>query len=106
VVLPPKGSMRRCSTGHGSPRSWSTCMWASSYRVSGPLKRWPSCSTSLSRRGTVTSMTRPAAGGLNGFLALMRARITGSEVVHFDETGFRVDGGCGGCTPPQPGSTR
>jgi hypothetical protein len=37
-------------------------------------------------------MTRRAAGGLNGFLALMRARITGSEVVHFDETGFRVDG--------------
>jgi transposase len=42
--------------------------------------------------GTVTSMTRRAAGGLDGFLALVRERITGSEVVHFDETGFRVEG--------------
>jgi transposase len=42
--------------------------------------------------GTVTSMTRRAADGLDGFLALVRERITDSEVVHFDETGFRVEG--------------
>jgi len=42
--------------------------------------------------GTVTSMTRRAAGGLDGFLALVREQVAGSEVVHFDETGFRVEG--------------
>lgn len=42
--------------------------------------------------GTVTSMTRRAADGLGGFLAVAREQVTGSEVVHFDETGFRVDG--------------
>lgn len=42
--------------------------------------------------GTVTSMTRRAADGLDGFLALVREQVTRAEVVHFDETGFRVEG--------------
>lgn len=42
--------------------------------------------------GTVATMTRRAATGLSGFLGLVRDRITGAEVAHFDETGFRVEG--------------
>lgn len=42
--------------------------------------------------GTVASMTARAAGGLDGFLGLVRARIAGAQVAHFDETGLRVAG--------------
>lgn len=42
--------------------------------------------------GTVATMTTRAAGGLDGFMDLVRARITGAEVAHFDETGLRVEG--------------
>jgi transposase len=42
--------------------------------------------------GTVASATKRAAGGLTGFLELVRGKITDAPVVHFDETGFRVAG--------------
>lgn len=42
--------------------------------------------------GTVASMTRRAATGLDGFLELVRGRIAAARVAHFDETGFRVEG--------------
>lgn len=42
--------------------------------------------------GTVASITRRAAAGLAGFLALVRGEIAAAEVAHFDETGLRVDG--------------
>ncbi|WP_346277863.1 transposase [Pseudonocardia sp.] len=42
--------------------------------------------------GTVASITRRAAAGLNGFRELVRGAITAAEVVHFDETGLRVEG--------------
>ncbi len=40
--------------------------------------------------GTVAAMTRRAAGGLAGFLELVRGALATAPVVHFDETGFRV----------------
>jgi transposase len=40
--------------------------------------------------GTVAAMTERAAGRLDGFLDLVRARITSAPVAHFDETGLRV----------------
>src|SRR6266516_3135934 len=43
--------------------------------------------------GTVTAMTQRCAGRLDGFLALVGARIAGAAVAHFDETGLRVEGG-------------
>jgi transposase len=42
--------------------------------------------------GTVASITRRAAAGLNGFRELVRGAITAAEVVYFDETGLRVEG--------------
>jgi transposase len=42
--------------------------------------------------GTVASMTARAAEGLSGFTELVRARIAGAQVAHFDETGLRVQG--------------
>src|SRR5436190_1515967 len=42
--------------------------------------------------GTVASLTERAAGGLDGFLAHVRDKLTGCEVVGFDETGLRVAG--------------
>ncbi len=42
--------------------------------------------------GTVAAMTARAAGGLDGFLELVRDRIAGAELAHFDETGLRVAG--------------
>ena len=42
--------------------------------------------------GTVAAMTRRAAAGLGGFREVVRARIAAAEVVHFDETGLRVEG--------------
>lgn len=42
--------------------------------------------------GTVAAMTARAAGGLTGFLGLVRDRISAAEVAHFDETGLRVAG--------------
>jgi hypothetical protein len=41
---------------------------------------------------TVASMTRRAAGGLDGFLAQVTDRIAEAEVAGFDETGLRVAG--------------
>jgi hypothetical protein len=40
--------------------------------------------------GTVAAMTERAAGGLGGFLDVVRDRIADSEVAGFDETGLRV----------------
>ncbi|MEC3980460.1 hypothetical protein [Amycolatopsis sp. H20-H5] len=40
----------------------------------------------------MSTVNRRASGGLEGFLALVRGRITGAPVVNFDETGFRVAG--------------
>jgi transposase len=42
--------------------------------------------------GTVATMTRRAADGLDGFLGVVRDRITQAEVAGFDETGLRVAG--------------
>jgi transposase len=42
--------------------------------------------------GTVATMTKRAAAGLDGFLDHVKDRIAGSEVVGFDETGLRVAG--------------
>ncbi len=42
--------------------------------------------------GTVASITRRAAAGLDGFRELVRGRLAAAEVVHFDETGLRVQG--------------
>jgi transposase-like protein len=42
--------------------------------------------------GTVATMTKRAANGLDGFLDIVRDRIAGSEVAGFDETGLRVAG--------------
>lgn len=42
--------------------------------------------------GTVAAIAERAAVALRGFGELVRARIAGSEVVHFDETGLRVQG--------------
>lgn len=42
--------------------------------------------------GTVAALTARAAGRLDGFLNLVRDRITASEVAGFDETGLRVAG--------------
>jgi transposase len=43
--------------------------------------------------GTVATMTKRAADGLDGFLDHVKDRIAGAEVVGFDETGLRVAGG-------------
>ena len=42
--------------------------------------------------GTVAGITARAAGRLDGFLERVRENITASDVVGFDETGFRVAG--------------
>ncbi len=42
--------------------------------------------------GTVAAMTARAAGGLDGFLELVRGKIADAQVAHFDETGLRVQG--------------
>jgi transposase len=42
--------------------------------------------------GTVATMTKRAADGLDGFLDHVKDRIAGAEVVGFDETGLRVAG--------------
>ena len=42
--------------------------------------------------GTVAGMLTRAAAGLDGFLDEIRRRLTGADVVGFDETGFRVAG--------------
>jgi hypothetical protein len=42
--------------------------------------------------GTVAAMAARAAGGLDGFLELVRGKIAAAEVAHFDQTGFRVAG--------------
>lgn len=42
--------------------------------------------------GTVAAATQRAAGGLTGFLELVRDKIADAPVAHFDETGFRVAG--------------
>ncbi len=55
--------------------------------------------------GTVAVMTTRAAGGLNGFLELVRGRIAAADVAQFDETGLRVwKASWPGCTRRQ--STR
>lgn len=41
---------------------------------------------------TVAAATRRASGGLQGFLELVRGKISEAPVVNFDETGFRVEG--------------
>ena len=44
-------------------------------------------------QGSVAAMTARAARRLeDDFLALLRTALTGAELVHFDETGFRVAG--------------
>lgn len=42
--------------------------------------------------GTVGAMTARAAAGLDGFLATVRQRLAGAEVIGADETGLRVAG--------------
>lgn len=42
--------------------------------------------------GTVAAITGRAAGGLDGLLDLIRARIAAAPLAHFDETGLRVAG--------------
>jgi len=42
--------------------------------------------------GTVSAATTRAGRGLDGFTAAVKAQIVSSDVVHFDETGFRVAG--------------
>ncbi|MEJ7705047.1 MAG: IS66 family transposase [Geodermatophilaceae bacterium] len=42
--------------------------------------------------GTVAAVTARAAGGLDGFLGVVRDRIAAAQVAHFDETGLRVAG--------------
>jgi hypothetical protein len=41
---------------------------------------------------TMVAATSRAAGALEGFTGRLRALVSQAEVVHFDETGFRVDG--------------
>ena len=43
-------------------------------------------------KGTVATMTKRAADGLDDFLTLTTDRLADSEVVGFDETGLRVAG--------------
>lgn len=42
--------------------------------------------------GAVAAMTSRAAGALGGFTGWVRARLAAEPVVHFDETGLRVEG--------------
>jgi transposase len=42
--------------------------------------------------GTVATMTTRAANGLGGFLEWVRTNLAAAQVVHFDETGLRVEG--------------
>ena len=55
--------------------------------------------------GTVATMAKRAADGLDGFLAAVGDRIAGAEVAGFDETGLRVPASCTGCTAPAPAAT-
>ncbi len=43
--------------------------------------------------GTLQAFVCEGADGLEGFLEEIRGQLTGAEVVHFDETGGRIDGG-------------
>ncbi|MGH3573542.1 MAG: IS66 family transposase [Pseudonocardiaceae bacterium] len=42
--------------------------------------------------GTVATMTTRAANGLGGFLEWVRTNLAAAQVVHFEETGLRVEG--------------
>jgi hypothetical protein len=54
--------------------------------------------------GTVATKIRRASGGLTGFLALVRDRISGAEVARIStRPGSGSRGNCTGCTPPRPG---
>src|SRR5437763_298457 len=54
--------------------------------------------------GTGAAWTARAAAGLAPFTAAARAALSHAELLHLDETGLRVAGGCTGCRwPPTPG---
>jgi transposase len=80
------------STGRGSPRSSSMCLWGvflSKKRTAQALAELFATPVS---EGTVATVTQRAADGLEGFLKEVTDRIAGSEVAGFDETGLRVAG--------------
>lgn len=88
----PEGVTAPCSTAYGSPRSSSTSyvgQFLSKKRTASALAELfgsPVCA------GTVAAMTSRAAGALGGFTGWVRARLAAEPVVHFDETGLRVEG--------------
>jgi len=65
----------------GQYLSWSRTAKAMSELFSTPVSE-----------GTVSAATAAAGGDLGGFTEQVTTAIAGADLVHFDETGFRVEG--------------
>jgi len=78
--------------GRGSPRSFLYLyvgQFLSKKRTAAALAEL--CGTPVCE-GTVATMTKRAADGLDEFLSQVKDRIAASKVAGFDETGLRVAG--------------